>query len=320
MSNVHESIPGPSSSSSSSSTLTPALFKRLHPRPYLEKFVSEGIRPDGRLVTPSQGTDEAVWRDLSVNVGSISTAPASALVRLGNTTVVCGITLEVAPPDLATPYQGFLVPNIDLPALCSPLFRPGPPSDEAQVLSSRLRDILISSNVLPLSSLLIEPAKSAFVVYMDVVCLNYDGGVLDAAVLACVAALRELRLPEAIWDIDNLQTVCTPVTSTSPGRKLELGPMPASISFGVFGSHLLPDPTLFETQLCTSNLTIAVTLPSASMTSKAASSTSLVHLYQAGAPLIPHVGGLEGGGKHQLNLCFELVRARAHVLRGILGW
>lgn len=47
-----------------------------------------------------------------------------------------------------------------------------------------------SSNVLPLSSLVIEPGKAAWVVYLDLVCLNYDGGVLDAAVLAAVAALR----------------------------------------------------------------------------------------------------------------------------------
>lgn len=37
---------------------------------------------------------------------------------------------------------------------------------------------------------MIEPGKAAWVVYLDLVCLNYDGGVLDAAVLAAVAALR----------------------------------------------------------------------------------------------------------------------------------
>jgi exosome complex RNA-binding protein Rrp42 (RNase PH superfamily) len=51
-----------------------------------------------------------------------------------------------------------------------------------------------SSNVLPLSSLVIEPGKAAWVVYLDIVCLNYDGGVLDAAVLAAVAALRNRTL------------------------------------------------------------------------------------------------------------------------------
>lgn len=31
-------------------------------------------------------------------------------------------------------------------------------------------------------------------VYLDVVCLNFDGGILDAAVLACVGALKNCEL------------------------------------------------------------------------------------------------------------------------------
>ena len=37
-----------------------------------------------------------------------------------------------------------VVPNIDLPALCSPKFKPGPPSEEAQVLSERLNEVLVA--------------------------------------------------------------------------------------------------------------------------------------------------------------------------------
>ena len=37
-----------------------------------------------------------------------------------------------------------LVPNLDLPAICSPKFKPGPPTDEAQVLSDRLNEVLVS--------------------------------------------------------------------------------------------------------------------------------------------------------------------------------
>lgn len=82
-------------------------------------------------------------------------------MRLGDTTVVCGVKAEIAEPELDSPQDGFFgvfinklcsvvgltdlsVPNVDLPAICSPKFRPGPPSDEAQVLSDRLNDILIS--------------------------------------------------------------------------------------------------------------------------------------------------------------------------------
>jgi hypothetical protein len=36
------------------------------------------------------------------------------------------------------------VPNVDLPAISSPNFKPGPPVDEAQVFSQQIHDLLIS--------------------------------------------------------------------------------------------------------------------------------------------------------------------------------
>ena len=41
--------------------LKAATFRRLHPQLYLERFLAENVRPDGREL------DE--WRDVSVNVG-----------------------------------------------------------------------------------------------------------------------------------------------------------------------------------------------------------------------------------------------------------
>jgi len=47
--------------STSQKKLDPSVFQRLHPRAYLERFLAEGIRPDGR--------EPAAWRDVSANVG-----------------------------------------------------------------------------------------------------------------------------------------------------------------------------------------------------------------------------------------------------------
>ena len=103
-------------------TTSSDIFQRLHPRVYLERFLAEHVRPDGRPFN--------VARDVAVNVGvsaaspyfyatpysflnpkitgSISTADGSALVRLGNTTVVCGVKAEIAEPELDAGLQGFL--------------------------------------------------------------------------------------------------------------------------------------------------------------------------------------------------------------------
>lgn len=82
-------------------------------------------------------------------------------MRLGDTTIVCGVKAEIAEPELDSPEDGFLgvsqllfslhlpshyylVPNLDLPAICSPKFKPGPPTEEAQVLSDRLAEVIAS--------------------------------------------------------------------------------------------------------------------------------------------------------------------------------
>jgi exosome complex component RRP43 len=38
-------------------------FQRLHPRTYLQRFLQEDVRPDGRAF--------AGWRDISMNVGEL---------------------------------------------------------------------------------------------------------------------------------------------------------------------------------------------------------------------------------------------------------
>ena len=45
--------------------------------------------------------------------GSISTANGSSLVRMGETTMVCGIKAEVAEPNIATPEHGFVGELLD---------------------------------------------------------------------------------------------------------------------------------------------------------------------------------------------------------------
>ena len=43
-----------------------------------------------------------------MRLGSISTANGSALVRMGNTTIVCGVKAEISEPELDRDRDGFL--------------------------------------------------------------------------------------------------------------------------------------------------------------------------------------------------------------------
>lgn len=92
-------------------------FQRLHPRAYLERFIAENIRPDARQfqdrrdITVNVGMDVLIlpWSKCeAISTGSISTADGSALVRLGDTTIVCGVKAEIAEPELDSPNDGYL--------------------------------------------------------------------------------------------------------------------------------------------------------------------------------------------------------------------
>ncbi|KIK57457.1 hypothetical protein GYMLUDRAFT_247090 [Collybiopsis luxurians FD-317 M1] len=243
----------------SSDALKAATFQRLHPRIYLERFLEERVRPDGRSIDDDVDDGER-WRNVEVNVGSISTAHGSALVRLGNTTVVCGVKGEICEPELDNPDQ---VPNVDLPALCSPKFKPGPPTEEAQILSERLNQVLIGNSLIPLSSLCISSGKSVWVLYVDATVINYDGNVFDAALIAMVCALRNVSLPHAEYDLELDRTICTRPGSdpSKPAKKLVIQQdvFPMAYSFGVFaGSRLLPDPTAFEEPLLDTTISIVL--------------------------------------------------------------
>jgi exosome complex component RRP43 len=53
--------PNTESNDDADSALKASVFQRLHPRVYLERFLAEKVRPDGR--------DPTAFREIGVNVG-----------------------------------------------------------------------------------------------------------------------------------------------------------------------------------------------------------------------------------------------------------
>lgn len=111
-------------------TLDADIFKQIQPVEFYRRFLERGSRPDGRAVDQS--------RQVRVHTGAISNAHGSSLVKLGGTTVICGIKAEIAHPLATLPHQGYFVPNVDMPALCSPNCKPGAPSELTQSISHEL--------------------------------------------------------------------------------------------------------------------------------------------------------------------------------------
>ncbi|KAL0883964.1 hypothetical protein ABMA27_016017 [Loxostege sticticalis] len=218
------------------------IYKLIHPVKYFNDYISRDIRPDGRKFHEQ--------RNIKVNVNSLKTAEASAVVKCGNTTVVCGVQLELATPKAEEPELGFLVTNVELTPLCSSKYRPGPPSDNAQVQSYMLSDIFSNSKCIDLKDLCIVPDKLAWVVYCDIVCLDNDGSLVDACIIALMASLKTLSLPTVTYDPETEEIKVDPDVRTP----LKVDGCPVATSFAVYKlterNILLTDPSAYEEEMC----------------------------------------------------------------------
>jgi exosome complex component RRP43 len=232
-------------------------FAKLTPGPFLLAHLKQQpqIRPSGRH--PGE------HRKPTINTGSLTHSNGSAVVRMGDTAVVCGVRSEILlasdiphpPSEDATESAlveelGLVVPNVELSTGCSPAHLPGnPPSSLAQSLSYRVLSLLHSTSAIDSADLRIkytepktdedipdeEPkvvTKAYWALYVDILCLSLDGNAFDAAWLAVTAALRDTVLPHAWWDPDREAVVCSPLTSES--HKLSLPRLPLTSTFAVF--------------------------------------------------------------------------------------
>lgn len=174
-------------------------------------------------------------------------------MKIGDTTVICGITAELCEPDNIDPNIGYIVPNIDLSKLCSPKYRAIGISNDSQVLSQTLFNIFVSSECLDPNDLCIAKGKLVWVLYCDLICLDDCGSVLDVAVLALSTALKTVLLPKVEYDID------TGVIKVDDKVKspLNLKCLPVACTFMAFEEYLLSDPSSDEEQIAESLITIS---------------------------------------------------------------
>lgn len=213
----------------------PAILSRLQPREYYKKWMEAyfPMRPDRRT--------ELEFRPLSIQTGTIGTSEASSTVRLGNTTVIGAVKLEVAEPTVESSNEGFLVLNVTLCAGSSPSVRAGPPSEYAQSMTQRMSLLLSSLKVVSRESLVIVPGKLSWVLYLDAFVLNDAGNLFDAVWLALLAALRSTKLPSIRVDEETGMIYSNP--RDCKALALTHCPLPLSFAYLPERNSLLCDPT-----------------------------------------------------------------------------
>ncbi len=196
-----------------------------------------GKRLDGR------GPDE--YRPTTIEPGFVVTADGSALVRLGATTVLAGIKLEPGKPFPDTPNAGVLTTNAELTPLSSPMFEPGPPQPGAIEVSRVVDRAIRAAETIDLARLCVTPGEKTWVCYVDLHVLDHGGNLIDAALLAGVAALAHATVPAKRFAV------------AEADYPLAVEHLPIECTFVRLGDAIVVDPTIDEEAAAQGRLTVA---------------------------------------------------------------
>ncbi|CAG9462291.1 unnamed protein product [Pedinophyceae sp. YPF-701] len=212
-------------------------YRALYARQYFDRLLEAGARPDGRALGET--------RALSVTHGTVTTADSSALVSLGDTTVLACVKLEVAVPSDAAPDCGRIETAVEVSPLAAPNLRSPAAPPLAHTVTEHLARHVNSNDCVDARELCIVPRSACWVLRLDVNVLGADGGVRDAALIAAVSALRTLRLPPVqLNDVGNVEA-----DGGGAGRALTLARLPASVTCGVSRGRVIADLTAEEEAL-----------------------------------------------------------------------
>ena len=213
-------------------------------RDFITKMLSKGKRTDGRAFNE--------YRPIEIELDVVpAKAEGSAIVRIGDTTIIAGVKVLVGTPYPDSADEGVMMVTAELTPIASPLFELGPPKEPAIELARVVDRGVRESKTIDVKKLCIVEGQKVYMVFADVYPLEYDGNLIDAASLAVNAALLATEFDEKRMEDDKL---------VDTGKKIPLPILNTALEHTIsrIGDHLIIDPTLKEEFVQDSRLSMAV--------------------------------------------------------------
>ncbi|KHG09789.1 Exosome complex component RRP43 [Gossypium arboreum] len=232
-------------------------------------------------------------------VRAVASANGSALAKIGSTTMLAAIKMEVMTPSLETPDEGCIAIDFHMPPICSPIVRPGRPAEGAPVVAKQF------SGMINLKELSLVSGKAAWMAYLDIYCLDADGALFDTALLSAVAAFSHLEIPVVSLNDDGKivlseeQGLSDREPVNKEKRKINLSSIPFSLTCVLHKNYILADPTAEEESIMDTIVTVVLD-----------SSSQLVSLHKPGGTVLAYTSAIQD--------CIALTRQRVKELQKIL--
>ena len=211
---------------------------------YVVNLIKHGKRFDKRKL------DE--MRPLKIEYMVSKNAEGSARVTLGKTVVIAGVKLDLATPYPDSPDEGTLTTSAEFLTIAAPEFEAGLPGQEAVELARVVDRGIREGHAIDLKKLCIVHGEKVWMVFLDVLIINHDGNLIDAAGIAALAAIRNAKMPKLVIDGETYK-----VDRTSERKEpLPLSDMPIPITVRKNGEAHLVDTTAIEEDSISGRLTI----------------------------------------------------------------
>ena len=155
-----------------------------------ERIVSalkEGKRIDGRAL------DE--FREIKVTEGISKNAESAVSVKIGETEVYCGVKCELTTPYPDSPNAGNFMVSAELHPMADNFFASGKPGIDSIELGRVTDRGIRESGLIDFEGLCIREGERVWQIFVDIVVMNYDGNLFDAASLGALIALGRAKLP-----------------------------------------------------------------------------------------------------------------------------
>jgi len=211
---------------------------------HMEGFFKKNLRLDGRKL------DE--YREISVETDISKSAEGSCRVKIGDTEVLVGVKFELGKPYPDSQDEGTMMVGAELLPMSNPDFESGPPSIDAIELSRVVDRGIREGGFIDFKKLCVEEGEKVWVVLLDIMTINVNGNLFDAAALGAVIALKNAKVPKIEDGIVNYKEL------TKEGLPLSKKD-PLSITVCKIGENLIMDPTYEEEKIVDARLTVAIT-------------------------------------------------------------
>jgi exosome complex component RRP42 len=198
---------------------------------YVKHLAEKNIRLDERGMFEYR-------KPIEIKTNVSKNADGSALVKIGETQVIAGVKMEIGEPFPDRPDEGSFIVNAEFAPIASPRFEPGPPGEDAIELARIVDKGIRSANALNLKELCIESGKNVWLIFIDMYVLNHDGNLIDASMLAAMAALMNTNFPK--YEDGKIKY------GEKTDKKLPIASIPVSCTFARIGNSIIIDPSLKE--------------------------------------------------------------------------